>query len=88
MEDFNETNNELKFRFGDTDDNGIDGDYTAGVTHAIPDQVPVFITFNNGPWTDVKTWATYNPDNGAIGGEGVGVPAGGPRGSVIYVKHK
>ena len=75
-----------KFKFTNTDDAGIDGDYTAG--GALPDQVQAFITVADGPWTTTTTWATYDPDKKATGLPGVGVPAGtGPRGAVIYVDH-
>ncbi|MBS2098127.1 T9SS type A sorting domain-containing protein [Carboxylicivirga linearis] len=73
------------FTFSDTDDSGIDGDYTAGVSTAIPDQVPAFITVTDGNYSDQSTWATYDPDTQATGTPGVNVPAGGPRGSIIYV---
>ncbi len=75
-----------KFKFTNTDDAGIDGDYTAG--GALPIQVQAFITVADGPWTTTTTWATYDPDKKATGLPGVGVPAGtGPRGAVIYVDH-
>ena len=85
--DFNEGTTELSFTFSGTDDLGIDGDYTAGVADAIPDQVPAFITVADGAWTTTTTWATYDPDIPSTGTPGVGVPAGGPRGSIIYVDH-
>ncbi len=85
--EFNEATTELIFTFSGTDDLGIDGDYTAGVSDAIPDQVPAFITVADGPWTTTTTWATYDPDIPSIGTPGVGVPAGGPRGSLVYVNH-
>ncbi|MBI9063845.1 MAG: hypothetical protein JEZ14_17820, partial [Marinilabiliaceae bacterium] len=85
--DFNEGTTELSFTFSGTDDLGIDGDYTAGVSDAIPDQVPSFITVADGPWTTTTTWAAYDPDIPAIGSPGVDVPAGGPRGSIVYVNH-
>ncbi|MBI9063476.1 MAG: hypothetical protein JEZ14_15950 [Marinilabiliaceae bacterium] len=85
--DFNEATTELTFTFSGTDDLGIDGDYTAGVSDAIPDQVPAFITVASGPWTTTTTWAIYDPDIPSTGAPGVGVPAGGPRGSIIYVDH-
>ncbi|MCU4166382.1 T9SS type A sorting domain-containing protein [Carboxylicivirga caseinilyticus] len=75
------------FTFSDTDDSGIDGDYTAGVSTAIPDQVPAFITVTDGNYSDQSTWATYDPDTQATGTPGVNVTAGGPRGSIIYVDH-
>ncbi|MBS2212813.1 hypothetical protein KEM09_15440 [Carboxylicivirga mesophila] len=75
------------FYFSNTDDAGIDGDYTAGVSTAIPDQVPSYITVVDGNYSDVSTWATYDPDTGVTGAAGVGIPAGGPRGSLIYINH-
>jgi hypothetical protein len=47
--DFNEATNELYFYFAGTNDLGIDGDYTAGIDDAIPDQVPSYISINR--WT-------------------------------------
>ncbi|MBR8536887.1 T9SS type A sorting domain-containing protein [Carboxylicivirga sediminis] len=75
------------FYFSNTDDAGIDGDYTAGVSSSIPDQVPSYTTVVDGNYSDVSTWATYDPDTGATGAAGVGIPAGGPRGSLIYINH-
>jgi len=83
--DYNESTGALTFRFSGTNDIGIDGDYTAGISAAIPDQVPSYITVADGPWTTTTTWATYNPTTQAIGVAGVNIPAGGPNGSVIYV---
>lgn len=87
VDDFNEATTELIFRFSGTDDIGIDGDYTAGISDAIPDQVPAFITVADGAWTTTTTWANYDPDTEVTGDPGVGVPAGGPRGSLVYVDH-
>ncbi len=75
------------FYFSNTDDAGIDGDYTAGVSTAIPDLVPSYITVADGNYSDVSTWGTYDPDTGATGAPGIGIPAGGPRGSIIYINH-
>jgi len=79
--------NYLRFRFGSvatgTDDIGIDGDYTAGA--ALPDQVPAYISVTDGSWTTTATWATYDPSDGTTGSAGVGVPASGPRGAVVYI---
>ncbi|PWD99773.1 T9SS type A sorting domain-containing protein [Marinilabilia rubra] len=75
------------FTFSGTGDNGIDGDYTAGIESAIPDQVPSYITVTDGNYSNTSTWATYDPSTGTTGSAGVDVPAGGPRGSIIYVNH-
>ncbi len=73
-----------KFTFSNTNDAGIDGDYTAGA--AIPDEVQAFISVADGPWTTTTTWATYDPDTEAIGTPGDGVPSGtGPKGAVVYI---
>ena len=84
---FDEVNNLLRFSFNGTDDNGISGDYTAGIEDqngicegAIPDQVPAYITINDGNWTDENIWDTYPTSGGTV-------PAGGPRGAVVIVEH-
>lgn len=77
--DFNEATNELYFYFSETDDLGIDGDYTAGIDDAIPDQVPSYITKQNGAWNEATTWDTYPVSGGDV-------PAGGPRGAIVYIK--
>ncbi len=78
-------NAQLSFTFGSTDDIGIDGDYTAGIPDAIPDQVASYISVADGDYSTSTTWAVYDPDTETIGTPGVSVPAGGPRGSIIYV---
>lgn len=84
-DDYNEGTGELYFKFDGTDDLGIDGDYTAGISSCIPNNLPVFISVNSGTWKDKLNWATYDPVTKVTGAAGVGVPAGGPRGSIIYV---
>ncbi|GAO31677.1 hypothetical protein [Geofilum rubicundum] len=74
------TNNQLVFTFIDADDNGISGDYTAGLDEAIPDQVPTYISKTSGSWNNTSTWDTY-PEAGGV------VPGGGPRGSMVIVAH-
>lgn len=76
--DFNEATNELYFYFAGTNDLGIDGDYTAGIDDAIPDMVPSYITIQDGPWNVASTWDTYPIAGGSV-------PAGGPRGAIVYV---
>jgi hypothetical protein len=85
---FDETNQLLRFSFSNTDDNGISGDYTAGVEDpngtcegAIPDEVPAYITTSNGNWTDESIWETYPMPGGTV-------PAGGPRGAIVIVEHE
>jgi hypothetical protein len=78
--DFNEATNELYFYFAGTNDLGIDGDYTAGIDDAIPDQVPSYISITDGPWNDAATWDTYPTGGGSV-------PAGGPRGAIMFIEH-
>jgi len=85
---FDEDNHRLTFSFIGTDDEGISGDYTAGVEDhngtcegAIPDEVPVYVTQDNGEWTDPATWDTYPGGGGTV-------PAGGPRGAIVIIEHE
>ena len=88
-----ESNNQLTFSFSSTDDVGISGDYTAGIEQraphvngAIPNEVTEYITVNpNNSWTEPTDWAVYDSENGTQGTAGVDVPAGGPRGAIIFV---
>lgn len=84
---FDENNQLLTFNFTNTDDDGISGEYTAGIEDqagtcegAIPDEVPSYISIKDGDWTDVSTWDTYPVSGGSI-------PAGGPRGAIVIVEH-
>ncbi|WP_158275627.1 LamG-like jellyroll fold domain-containing protein [Marinilabilia rubra] len=84
---FDESNELLMFYFSNTDDNGVSGDYTAGVEDqsgscegAIPDQVPTYITTTDGIWGDGSIWDTYPTSGGTV-------PAGGPRGSAVIIAH-
>ena len=88
-----ESNNQLTFSFSSTDDVGISGDYTAGVEQraphvngAIPNEVTEYITVNNNStWSTQNDWAVYDSENGTQGADGVDIPAGGPRGAIIFV---
>jgi hypothetical protein len=89
-----EGNNRLTFSFTGTDSDGISGDYTAGVEQtdvggcngAIPNTVTEYITLNaTNSWDDPNDWAVYDSELGTTGAAGVGVPASGPRGAIIYV---
>ncbi|TLX77470.1 T9SS type A sorting domain-containing protein [Labilibacter sediminis] len=75
-----EASNELVFDFLGTNDAGISGAYTAGLDAAIPDQVPGYITIADGDWTNENIWDTYPTSGGTV-------PAGGPRGSLVYISH-
>ncbi|WP_075602045.1 hypothetical protein [Saccharicrinis aurantiacus] len=67
------TNDILTFDFTTaTDDDGIIGDYTAGLDEAIPDQVPTYTSVKDGDWNDTSVWAPTPP-------------AGGPRGAMVVI---
>jgi hypothetical protein len=74
---FDETSCQLDFDFYSTDDNGISGDYLAGLDDAIPNSVTVYETINSGNWSNQAIWQTV-PSGGPI-------PAGGPRGCVVII---
>ncbi|PZX17270.1 hypothetical protein LX69_01585, partial [Breznakibacter xylanolyticus] len=86
---YDEGTGKLNFDFSNTNDAGIDGDYTAGVKSCIPDRVATYITVaNDGNWNEKLTWATYNPTLGipaGVGEAGVNVPDGGIKGAVVYI---
>ncbi|MCU4156230.1 T9SS type A sorting domain-containing protein [Carboxylicivirga sp. A043] len=71
--DYNESTHELTFELIGGDDQ-IDGDYTAGIDDAIPDQVAQYISQNDGDWTNASTWLPNI--------------AGGPRGARVLVRHE
>ena len=58
----------------------ITGDYTAGISVAIPDNVPTYQTNKNGVWGDETIWT---PINGSPA-----CPAGGPVGSIVIINHE
>lgn len=84
---FDESNQLLRFNFSNNDDNGISGDYTAGVEDqdgscegAIPDEIPAYVTVSDGSWSDSGIWDTYPTSGGTV-------PAGGPKGAVTLIEH-
>ncbi len=83
--DFNEGTSELNFTFTGTNDDGIDGDYTAGIDDAIPDKVARYASVTDGNWTDRNTWGLV-ADDGTVGSPGVDVPAGGPKGARVLIR--
>ncbi|MCK5171398.1 MAG: hypothetical protein KAQ75_16080, partial [Bacteroidales bacterium] len=70
-DDFDEANDLCLFNFVNVGDDGIEGDYTAGIDDAIPDQVPFYETKASGSWTDGTIW-TPNV-------------TGGPRGAMVRI---
>ncbi|MFO7938373.1 MAG: hypothetical protein R6U66_01335 [Bacteroidales bacterium] len=84
---FDENSQTLLFDFTNTDDEGISGEYTAGIEDqagscegAIPDEVPAYISKQDGDWNNIATWDTYPVSGGSI-------PVGGPRGAIVIVEH-
>jgi len=90
-ENVDDINHKLIFQFVSTDDDGISGDYTAGIEQeigcngAIPNQITQFITLGNGSFSDKNNWAVINPNDNSIGSPGDGVPASGPKGAIIII---
>lgn len=73
-DDFNQATTELYFNYAGTNDEGIDGDYTAGIDNAIPDVIPSYVTISDGDWTDKGIWSPTPPD-------------GGPKGARVCIRH-
>ncbi len=71
--DYNESTHELTFTLSGGDDQ-VDGDYTAGIDDAIPDQVAQYVSQNDGDWSTATTWLPNI--------------AGGPRGARVLVRHE
>lgn len=82
-----ETTNKIIFSYIGAGDAEINGDYTAGINEAIPATVPRYETSKDGDWTDVTVWSLIDPVSGLLGVPGVGIPVGGPRGSIATVKN-
>lgn len=77
---YDEDNDILSFIFSGTDDDGISGEYTAGVEPqtstkkgAIPDVVKLYTSTADGKWSD-DIWTPT-------------APAGGPRGARVQIDH-
>ena len=70
-DDFDEANNLCHFNFINVGDEEIEGDYTAGIDDAIPNQVPFYETNKSGSWTDGNIWTPF--------------VAGGPRGAMVRI---
>ncbi len=73
-----EANNLITFGFSGQGNDGIYGDYFAGIDLAIPDDIPVFTSTGvSSAYDDPAAW-TISPSSTPF-------PAGGPRGSSIIV---
>ena len=73
---FQQSTNTLNFSFSGANDEGITGDYTAGIdgatfNGAIPDSVPVYHSAQNGNWKNNTTWE-----------ENI---TGGPKGAIVII---
>ncbi|MGC9375014.1 MAG: hypothetical protein ACP5DQ_08250 [Bacteroidales bacterium] len=69
------TNNIINFNFN-TGAN-IDGDFTAGISEAIPDDVPVFYTISDGAWEDKTIWKREDGES----------PTSFPNGFIVKIYH-
>jgi hypothetical protein len=54
IDEVDETNNLINFNYSGV--NSLNGEYTAGVDPALPNQVPEFTSINNGDWSDPGNW--------------------------------
>jgi len=66
--------------FADASAITLTGDYTAGDSAAIPDDVPTFETISNGNWTDNTIWVPVSPTV-------IPCPVGGPNGFNVIINH-
>lgn len=80
-------NNLLTFTYTGAGDAEISGDYTAGINNAIPAKVPRYRTMADGLYSTQSIWSLYDENASVWGDAGVGIPVGGPRGSIAIVDH-
>ncbi|MDZ7633090.1 MAG: hypothetical protein U5L72_01035 [Bacteroidales bacterium] len=73
----NEATHTVRFLY--TGSSSLNGDYTAGIDTAIPDEVPTYRTIVNGSWSDQNIWEPV--------GASPPCPAGGPVGSNVIINH-
>lgn len=69
-------NNTLTYHF--TGGNNLGDEYTAGDDEAFPDDIPVFTSKQDGPWSDPDTWEHTAGDPYTL--------TGGPNGFIVIVK--
>lgn len=67
------------FSFSNANDYAIDGDYTAGIPEAIPNNVQSYESIANGDWTQPSTWKDLS-----TGLTSTVVP----RGAIVNIKHQ
>ena len=74
----NEATHQISFSFPAGTSN-LNGDYTAGEDLAIPNQVPTYISNNDGNWSDNTIWTPV--------GLSPPCPAGGPNGYNVIIQN-
>ncbi|MDA3954971.1 MAG: hypothetical protein PF485_15095 [Bacteroidales bacterium] len=67
--------NIVKFNFSTGEQ--LNGDFTAGISDAIPDQVPVFVSKEIGNWENINTWEREDAEP----------VTSYPNGHVVRIKH-
>ncbi len=72
-----ETSHNITFNYSGT--SNLNGNYTAGIDAAIPDEVPTYRTNSNGNWTDQTIWTSV--------GSSPPCPVGGPNGANVIIDH-
>ncbi|MBN2756342.1 MAG: T9SS type A sorting domain-containing protein [Bacteroidales bacterium] len=65
--------------FTSTGSSNLSADYTAGNPTAIPDQVPSYISNQDGDWSDNTIWTPI--------GTAPPCPIGGPNGAIVIIDH-
>ncbi len=74
-----ETGNQITFTFP-AGTSSLGGEYTAGVTTAIPDNIPVYQSISDGDWTDKTIWQPVAPTVDPC-------PDGGPNGYIVIINN-
>lgn len=74
----NETNDIITFNFSGS--NSLSGEYTAGIDEALPDEVPEFVTNQNGNWSNPVIWTQVGGDEYEL--------TGAPNGFIIKINEE
>lgn len=75
IDDVDEASNTITFNYSAV--SSLDGEYTAGVDPALPDEVPEFTSINDGDWSDPSNWDQTGGDTYAL--------SGGPNGFIVII---
>ena len=75
IDDVDETANTITFNYAAV--SSLNGEYTAGVDAALPNEVPEFTSINDGDWNDPSNWLQTAGDAYAL--------SGGPNGFIVIV---